>query len=306
MTSTLRARVLDALPGYRQQEHRHDQLRAMHQNIPTAPGAFANDYLERIAAAADNDGRDLDTLATSFATDRAAWAAAAEFNGLISQARDRAWHAMQSAEATGAETALNFLRSELDTLAAEVNEHRTAVENHPNTAEQAIATGTGQAQWNLVDGLISRYNEIRNEHRRYVKLQSDGNEPRGFVFVAQSAKFLEVDPYWLHRRAATNGRNSTDPAIAAWFASIGGAQTEYARNGIWPTMPRNRWLLTVTDNHPWLPDAATINAAYATADDLFTAGRTFRNAYENAGHHRRLEQLHQLGAITDCHTPAPA
>ena len=42
MTSTLRARVLDALPGYRQQEHRHDQLRAMHQNIPTAPGAFAN------------------------------------------------------------------------------------------------------------------------------------------------------------------------------------------------------------------------------------------------------------------------
>ena len=140
--------------------------------------------------------------------------------------------------------------TELDTLAAEVNEHRTAVENHPNTAEQAIATGTGQAQWNLVDGLISRYNEIRNEHRRYVKLQSDGNEPRGFVFVAQSAKFLEVDPYWLHRRAATNGRNSTDPAIAAWFASIGGAQTEYARNGIWPTMPRNRWLLTELPPRP--------------------------------------------------------
>ncbi len=98
MTSTLRARVLDALPGYRQQEHRHDQLRAMHQNIPTAPGAFANDYLERIAAAADNDGRDLDTLATSSATDRAAWAAAAEFNGLISQARDRAWHAWSESQ----------------------------------------------------------------------------------------------------------------------------------------------------------------------------------------------------------------
>lgn len=291
----LRERVLDAIPGYRQAQARHDRLIALTQIVPTVHEALDAGYIEQIAAAADNESASLDDLAASYALDRQTWAAKVEFQKLVIATREQARTAAESAKVYGATEALDFLRDELDTLMAEVDKHRAPVAAHPNTAEEAIRGG-GTKQWELVEGLIARYAELRAEHRKYVTLQS-GEVARGFAVCGQIARFLEADPYWRYRRATCPGHASTDPSIATWFTQSGTGEAH--RTNIWPLgIPRNQWLLTVADNQPWLPDADTIIQAHYLAEELFAGAKSYRTMPEIGGFQRRISELNDLGVTT--------
>lgn len=290
----LKERVLDQIPPYRGLQNRRDRLRSLLRIVPPASDLNLA-YAEQITAAADAGAENLDDLRDRFAADRQNWSTAAEFNALVRDAWFQASSDTENAQKAGASIALDYLRGELENLMAEVREHREVLQAHPDSAEQAIGAGpAGLKNWKLVSELIGRYQELRTEHRVYVNLQFGGTV-KGFDTCAQSARFLEIDPWW--RRCRSTGGTCPDTQIAAWM-HCRDPRAEGHRTNIWPhSYTHAQWLLAIADNDPWLPDANTIDRANLIATDLLA--RMPSNSIEIASFYRRLDELNQLGARAD-------
>ncbi|MGV0718543.1 hypothetical protein ABQE93_24365 [Mycolicibacterium sp. XJ662] len=303
--TSLRERVLDEVPGYRQAQRRHLRLTELFQIVGTPLNELNRGYIDRICAAADDETvSSLDDLAGAYATDWQQHSGRLEFFRLVGAERDRAADHTKTAMAQGADSALEFLRGELKALVADIVENRETVNAHPNSAAKVLASDAGAAdRWHLVTVLISRYEEIRTEHRRYVNLQQ-GEHIQGYATVGQCARFLEVDPYWRHQRATTPGHASTDPAIAAWFNNRPRRGQNTGNTGIWPVgYSQSQWLLIVADSEPWLPDADTIDHAHRLAEQLFLGRKTYNRPAEVKEFYRLVTELRNLGAVVDVAAP---
>lgn len=293
--TALKDRVRDEIPGYRAAQRRSDRLRAM---LGTPAGTIDLDatYTKRISEAIDGGAENLDELRAAYVTDLQQVTAAAGFHTLMVRSHRQAYDAADAAERAGTDHALDFLRTELATLMEEVDEHRAVLASHPENAEAAINAGAdGLDRWKIAEDLISRYAELRSEHRRYCMLQ-DG-QPLHFATIGQCAGFLEADPYWARLRSTRGGSNSTDAAIAAWMSTQAGGEPH--RNGIWPdTISRADWLLIVADNEPWLPDAGHIGELGHRCEQLFVVNRSYRNGLEISSFRDSMTRLTELGATT--------
>ncbi|WP_370501196.1 hypothetical protein NWT09_14115 [Mycolicibacterium sp. jd] len=278
-TPNLKEAVLDHIPGYRRAENRHKRLQKLIRIVPNET-ELKRDYRARIFAAADADVDSLDDLRQDYITDRAIWQGAAAFAEQVSQALRQASEDMKTARLTGSRAALDYLRTQLDDLMAEVREHRDIIATHPKSAEHVINAGNAaQKNWNLVEGLISRYDELRAAHRDYVRIQTDGSAGQDFATCGQIATFIDHDPSWLYRRGTAPGSQSQVEEIRAWFnASRGRVKpADVNRVDIWPQSYRaSQWLLIVADNQPWLPDGTTIKRSAQTANQLMD--QQFRDA----------------------------
>lgn len=297
---SLRERVRDAIPGYRTAQNRHKRLQNDMIALPDVGLADLDaDYQNRIWQAIDNGAENLHDLRASYIADRQKLMAQGEFHVLVVNSSRQAYYAAETAESAGADHALDFLRAELDTLMADVNDHRAILAAHPTTAEAAMNAGAdGLDRWKRAEDLIRRYDELRTEHQRYVRLQS-GNQPADFAVIGQFAGFLEAEPYWRYCRSIRSAEHSTDPAIAKWLSTQPG-DAEYHRKSTWPaTMSRADWLLVVADNDPWLPDAAHIDRLAQRAEQLFAKGRSYRSGIEINGFRANMADLKALGANID-------
>lgn len=294
----LKERVLDQIPRYRDLQNRRDRLRSLLRIVPPASDLNLA-YTEQITAAADASAETLDDLRERFAADRQNWSTAAEFNALVRDAWFHASSDTENAQKAGAPIALDYLRGELENLMAEVREHREILQAHPDSAEQAIGAGpAGLKNWKLVNELIGRYQELRTEHRAYVNLQFGGTV-NGFDTCAQSARFLEIDPWW--RRCRSTGGTCHDTQIAAWLHSRD-PRAEGNRTSIWPsTYTQAQWLLAVADADPWLPDADTIDQVVQIATALLA--RMPSNSIEIASFYRGLGELNRVGGRADITQP---
>ncbi|BAX96317.1 hypothetical protein MSTE_00982 [Mycobacteroides stephanolepidis] len=299
----LKERVLDQIPRYRELQNRRDRLRSLLRIVPPASDLNLA-YAEQITAAADTGADNLDDLRDRFAADRQNWTAAAEFNTLVRDAWYHASSETENAQKASVPIALDYLRGELTALMNEVREHREVLQAHPDSAEEAIGAGpAGLKSWKTVNTLIDRYQELRTEHRVYVNLRFGGTV-KGFDTCAQSARFLEMDPWW--RRCRSTGGTCNDTRIAAWLHNRE-HHAEGNRTNIWPhSYTQPQWLLAVADNDPWLPDANTIDRANQIATELL--GRMPSNNSEITSFYRRIAELTALGAVVDLTTPdtAPA
>lgn len=303
-TPALRERILDEIPGYRAAMHRFDTLRRLTLsglddigNATTIEVA----YYDKISAAVANGVDSLHDLREQYTADVTGMQARSQFHALAVRIMQQSRTDAETALSDNADVALDYLRSELDTLMADVRKSRTLIANHPASAEVALTAGgpTAAHDWQTVTTLLGRYDEIRREHLAWVRRQSGDANTAAFATIGQVARFLEADPAWLYRRATTpvpgTGNN---PTIAAWLdgTRITVDPAEANRDGIWPnTIRPSQWLLTVADNDPWVPNADTITACHNTADEMF------RNTV-NTGTSwfiSRIATLAEHGAITD-------
>lgn len=306
MPNELRERTLDQIPGYRKAIERSRRLQRLTLQAVNSIGNLGDlnvAYHQQIADAVDNGTTDLTQLRDLYAADVAALQGRAQFHNLAitvqQQARDEAAELLTR----HADIALDYLRDELNSLMTEVRKHRTIIDNHPATAEAAIERGTkAAANWKTVTDLLGRYDDIRREHREWLKRQH-GDHVHSFHTVGQISRFLEAEPAWLLRRRTTSppaGGRERD--IAAWFNSATGDVNpeDGRRNDIWPHSHRpNKWLLIVADNDPWLPDANTITTAANAADELFKNNDTATTAH---WFRSRVTVLTDLGAQLDLTT----
>ncbi|KRD04953.1 hypothetical protein ASE48_20140 [Mycobacterium sp. Root265] len=308
----LKDRILSQIPGYQTALERERRLRTLTLQSLDNLGNGADlesAYYAKVAEAVDGGATDLNSVCDAYVADLNGMRARAEFHQLavrvMQQARTDADHALT----TGSDTALDILRSELDTLVTDVHKHRALIVAHPVNAEQALTTGGPKAasDWKAVTELLGRYDEIHREYTEWVSRQHETHLPTHIpVACGQTRRFLEIEPAWLHRRATTpapDGSNNHD--IAAWLNQHGATDLnpeDMQRNSPWPHAHRpSEWLLIVVDNQPWLPDAATLTACHALADEMFrTAAYSGTSWFYN-----RLAELTELGASTDLAAPAP-
>jgi len=274
---SLRDSVLDAIPGYRQAEHRRHRLTQILGQLPAQPDLILG-YQARIFAAADEGADNLNDLRLDYITDLTVAQGAMRFREEVVEAMHQAVTQMDTTRRQGASVALDYLRRELDSLMADVRKNRDIIATHPTNAADVINGGRSAKDWKLVEDLVTRYDTLRALHREYVKFQ--GN-PGGtdFAVCGQVAKFLDTDPHWIHRRNTAHGNGSPVPEIREWFASRPARRTkaeDAGRSSIWPASMRPaEWLLTVADNRPWLPNAHSIEEAAHLANQLMD--KPFKN-----------------------------
>ncbi|BBZ64959.1 hypothetical protein MINS_03880 [Mycolicibacterium insubricum] len=315
MPQSMKDAVLDQLPGYRAAEHRENRLKKELPALAAAGIPVSLRYLDVVRERLDGDGPlDLRQMCADYGNEYTAQLGRHEFHQMLATELTDLHHQKATLLANHADVALDFLRGQLDQLMAAVRDNRERIAGQPASADAALAAGKNAvADYQLVQGLIGRYVEIRAEHRRYAA----GNRGAGggvgafgrpFDTVGEVARFLEVVPYWQQRRGTTPARNSTEPAIRAWFnASHAGAmQVDSYGNSSMNAVPANQWLLTVADNDPWLPDGDTIQRAYDFADQLFAPGRSYNRRTEIEMFWSHVANLAELGVTTDLPEPASA
>lgn len=301
-TAPLRERILEQIPGYAAATNRERALRLLSlQGVDTVGNRtdIDTDFADRIARAVDAGTTDLTELRADYAAAITGLEARSSFHRLAIDVMQRARDDANQLLADHADVALDYLRGKLDQLFADVAKNRTAIEQHPDSAEAAITAGATTG-WTLVNELLGRYDEIRKEHRAWVIRQSGAPGTPGFATIGQARRFLEIDPGWLHRRAAATPPTQDD-TLAAWFRKTAAVEpSDVNRTTIWPATYRpSNWLLTVADNDPWLPDADTIAECHTLADELFRTAGTASPSWTLS----RLAILAEHGAITEL-TPA--
>ena len=300
----LKERILDAIPNYRSTLERARALSTLTLSGLDGMGNISDlnvAYYDRISTAVDSGVSDLTALRDAYAADVSALQGKGQFHQLAVQVMQHARNAATQLLVDHADVALGILRGELDTLMGDVDRNRPAITTQALSAEHAIAAGTqAVTDWQTVNALLARYDEIRREHRDWVKRQGGDNQMPGFVAVGQTARFLDVDPTWLYRRATTTAPTGGDTTtITAWLNRHRGTTIDPGdahRTDVWPNTYRpNEWLLIVADNDPWLPDADIINGCYGIADEMF------RNAINSTPTWMlsRLAELTTLGATTN-------
>lgn len=306
----LRDRILDQIPDYRSALLRADALRSLTlRGLDLGnTGTIDTAYYAKISDAVTNGADNLDDLRDQYTADITGMQARSQFHALVVRIMQQSRADAETALGDNTDVALDYLRSELDTLMVDVRNNRTLIDNHPATAEAALSAGPQAAQdWATVTTLLGRYDEIRREHLAWVRRQSGDMSNAAFATIGQTARFLEADPTWLYRRATTPAPSyGWDPAVTTITAWLDGTRmdgtrmtvdpAEAQRDGIWPnTIRPTQWLLTVADNNPWVPDGPTITACQNTADELL------RNTTNTGASWflRSIATLTEHGAITD-------
>lgn len=308
----LKDRILDQIPGYRTVVERERRLRTLTMQGLNAIGNasdIAVDYYEKIAQAVDSGADSLTDIRDQYMTDLNGLRARAEFHQLAVRVMQQAQADANVILSSNTDLALNILRAELDTLMTEVRKHRAVIAAHPATAEQALSSGDPKAadNWRTVTGLLGRYDEIHNEYNQWITRQDDTG--RGVAFAAtvigQMARFLEAEPFWLHRRSITPAPDGgNNGPIKAWLDAAQGftlTPEDNPRTGLWPhAHAPSQWLLMVADNEPWLPDADTLFACLDLAEDMFRSSATAGASW----FYSRIAELAEHGAHTDLNDPA--
>lgn len=304
----LKDRILAQIPGYHDALNRERALRALtlqSLNDLGNGGELESAYYAKIKAAVDSGAKNLNAVRDAYVADLNGMRARAEFHQLTVRVMEQSRIDAQQALATNTSVALDVLRAELDTLVSDVHSKRDIVAAHPVNAEQALTTGGSKAaaNWKIVIDLLGRYDEIHREYYDWVSREHGTHLPAQTpVVCGQTRRFLEVEPVWLHRRATTPAPgNSTDSDLAAWLNKRQDATfqpEDLQRTSPWPHAHRpSEWLLIVVDNEPWLPDAATLTACRAMADEMFRSASAGSSWFYN-----RLNELTGLGAHVDLDT----
>ncbi|MCV7230421.1 hypothetical protein [Mycolicibacterium komossense] len=302
--TNLAERVLAHITGYPEAIQRHRRLIPFTADLVNQ-GEWLTEldraYATKITAAIDAGATNLDDLRNAYVTERAAGQSRGHFALLVRDAAERARADLTLIQAAGADEALDYLRTELSALYADVRTHRDIMVNHPANAEAALHQPDGAARWDLVTGLLQRYEEVRAEARKYAVMQNrDITSGTGFALIGQTHRFLAVEPHWQHLRATSHGPTNTTAAIRAWFSTTAMpfVPEDVNRQSLWPHQYRPvDWLLTLADEaQPWLPDGDVIGEARRLADQLITADTTDWFV-------QCADQLNALGITVDVELP---
>ncbi|WP_280783081.1 hypothetical protein [Rhodococcus opacus] len=235
--------------------------------------AIANDVL---AAAQNGTGRPADIAKRLAEYDMQA-RSAAEDRALVDRALHNARHLAAEAKRNGIPAAYEVVRTELSVIVGLVEENADALRT-ATTAEDALRSGAHDA-WLLVDGLVTRYEGMRNAHWDVARFDSqDGSRSLSYeVFYASAllANHLDVDPYWRGRRSAAaasiSGSARGDLAQhRAWLTSTEhrlGQIDDRGHSALWPQgVSQQRWLLHIVEHgQPWVLDAAGIEQVHRLA-----------------------------------------
>ncbi len=306
----LRDRILAQIPGYSAAVSRERELRSLTLQSLNGIGNAAEletEYHRKITDAVDAGATDLAAVRDAYVSDVTGLRARAEFHQLAVRVMEQSRIGAQQALESNTSVAFDVLRGELDALVNDVHTHRKLIGEHPTNAEQALATGGSKAaaNWKTVTDLLGRYDEIHREYYTWVSRDHGTHLAAQIpVICGQTRRFLEVEPAWLHRRAVTPSPSHSTSAIAAWLnprRSINIHADDPHRTSPWPNAYRpSEWLLIVVDNEPWLPDADTLTACHALADEML---RNTTSA-DGSWFYNRLNELTRLGAHVDLEAPA--
>lgn len=335
----LSERILDAVPGYRDAESRAEIIRphamAARQHVTEATHEVDTSFraiIERVLAAGEN----LDDVFKQYEIAHSSQMHRKAFNRLIlevAESVEQRPREILDSHRNSADTVLEFLHAEMDSLFAEINQHRDVLAAHPESAEAALFVEDGAARWKLVGEFIDRYDELRTEHRKVMRRQDPDFNPRPFYFVAQTPHFLAVEPYWIVKRRLSSPPNQRRTEMIevwaqAWgrvfpddrlgpltaaernpnadvrqFYSIAAGRSiseDANRRELFPVgQTKSEWLLTLADVGPWMPDAHTIGDAYRLADQMIRA--TSNSVFLDSA--RRLEEI---GVHTGIELPPPS
>ncbi|WP_206499111.1 hypothetical protein [Rhodococcus sp. KRD175] len=196
----------------------------------------------------------------------------------------------------GINSAYAVLRDELDDILADVRGSADALRN-VHSADDAIRAGVTE-QWQSVDSLISRYEELRSAHWKLV--QTEGVELQRSIFYACGllADHLEHEPVWVARRSSSAAHTTQAPFAQAhreWLRSARtiGALSPDGRAALWPAeVEPSTWLLHIaTHAQPWVPNAQTILDVHRAATEATIAvddGMWLRSATAARAHHAEL------------------
>lgn len=279
MTTTLRDRAFAAIPGYAEAQAVVSTLENWAAQSPTQPPragletAIAEDLL---VSAQNGAGRPTDIAKRLAEFDMRARTAAEE-RSFVDRALHQARHLVDEAKRNGVPAAYEVVRTELDEIVGLVKVNADVL-RAATTAEDALRSGAHDA-WLLVDGLVSRYEAMREAHWEIARFDSqDGSRSLSHeVFYASAllANHLDVDPYWRARRSAAaasiSGSARGDLAQhRAWLTSTDhrlGQIDDRGRSALWPQgVSQQRWLLHIVEHgQPWVLDAAGIEQVHRLA-----------------------------------------
>lgn len=211
-----------------------------------------DEYLERIRTGTD----DLTRLRDDYIVAKTAQTASVQFRNLIAAELSRI--DTRAAERRFAHTALDMCRVELDDIMARVEEHRTLIEQHPDTVEAALRHGTIK-DYETVESILGDYDALRAEYRRQVQLIDSDLGARAIDSI-QCRNFLDIDPGWRLSRSTTAIMSSyPDAELLGWFRNLPPQRDSFTRT---------QWLLTLADNEPCLLDPDQITTITREADQL--------------------------------------
>ncbi|MFT9536216.1 hypothetical protein ACM0AX_23465 [Mycobacteroides abscessus subsp. abscessus] len=283
------ARALAAIPGHTEQVTQVERLKAWHRHNADATETVCDtsNFEAALAAEIGEAARAGQQSAPELAERVREHLAGRDAHRQIVAAHSRAVEVAQSQLATierdGVRHAYEYLRGELAELFSAWDE--LGVE--PSlTAERALREGRGAAYTSATE-LADSYLGLRNAHRQIVRLDaaSAGHETGALSHMVavcgQFRNFMDAEPFWAFRRR-TNARQATDAtdtgqAHRQWLAA---APEPFGRRlGESPKAPKPdgitqlEWMAHVAANGPWLPDAATLTAAYDLAAAAIKPGR---------------------------------
>lgn len=306
----LRDRILEQIPGYSAAVSREQALRTLTLQSLNGIGNAAEletDYHRKITDAVAAGAKDLVAVRDAYVADMTGMRARAEFHQLAVRVMEQSRIDAQQAMETNTAVAFDVLRTELDGLVNDMHANRKIITEHPTNAEQALTTGGSKAaaNWKTVTDLLGRYDEIHHEYYQWVSRDHGTHLAAQIpVICGQTRRFLEVEPAWLHRRAVTPAPgNSTNSDIAAWLnrrQSVEFHADDAQRTSPWPNAYRpSEWLLIVVDNEPWLPDADSLTACHAVANEMLRS----TTSADGSWFYNRLNELTRLGAHADLEAP---
>jgi hypothetical protein len=257
--TTIRQRVLQAIPGYAEainrNENGREQLRGRLNGLRFEK-AYA-DMLEQITELLDaGEPVPMDIAkdaAQADLDDRAIKLRAQVIGQITPNTRDFRGDLLN----TGADAGCAALSRELATAIENVKEiapHLTGI----SSAAQAISAGIDAvAAWQRVDSLIDDYDEIRKlQHEIYAASLTNilAEDALKISLVAES---IDVLPYWVHRRNdSANESHAETPAAKTYRAWLRTGNAAWAGGDTtwWPTESREQHLLYIATNlTPWVP-----------------------------------------------------
>ncbi|SLH95791.1 Uncharacterised protein [Mycobacteroides abscessus subsp. massiliense] len=282
------ARALAAIPGHAEQVAQVERLKAWHLHTVHATETVCDTTQFEAAMAAEigEAARAGQQSAPELAERVREHLAGRDAHRQILAAHGHAVAVAESQLATmerdGVRYAYEYLRRELAELFSAWDE----LDIEPSlTAERALREGRGAAYTSATD-LADSYLGLRNAHRQILQLGGGSGEYKAtlshmLAVCGQFRNFIDAEPYWALRRR-TNARHATDATHTGqehrqWLAA---APEPFGRRlGESPKAPKPdgitqlEWMAHVAANGPWLPDAATLTAAYDLAAAAIKPGR---------------------------------